>query len=105
MGGTKKKTLASMEKEQDKPTEDEKKKEQKRPVRRNTPISRLGMDTKPEEALPALKGLKAITVYGAAKALSIRGGVASTILRDLEAKGQLTMVGGFSGHYIYRLSK
>jgi small subunit ribosomal protein S25e len=48
-----------------------------------------------------LGNMKAITMYGTAKALGLNASVASYLLRTLESRNVIKKVGGFSGHYIY----
>jgi small subunit ribosomal protein S25e len=107
MGGTKKKTLAGMEKEQSRRDEEEEKKKKesktKAKGRQGGAQPHLTFTLKEEETLESLKGMKAVTVYGAAKALNVRASVASMALKALETKGRLKRVGGFSGHYVYSL--
>ncbi|MEM3185233.1 MAG: hypothetical protein QXQ39_00945 [Conexivisphaerales archaeon] len=105
MGGTKKRPLASMEKEQKKEDESEqKKKEQKgKQTKRTAPGTRVTFASKDEDTLKALKESKAITVYAAASALGVKASVAVSTLRELESKGLIQKVGGFSGHYVYRV--
>ncbi len=111
MGGTKKKTLAGMEKEQTKKAEEDssKKKEGKQKGKRGG--SRAGgaqphltFSLRDDDALSSLKGMKAITVYSAAKAFNVKASVASMTLKNLEERGMVKRVGGFSGHYVYSLS-
>jgi small subunit ribosomal protein S25e len=50
--------------------------------------------------------MKAITAYSTAKALGINVSMASTLIKNLENRGILEKVGGYSGHYVYQyLSK
>lgn len=113
MGGTKKKTLAGMEKEQSKKAEEEtpKKKESKQKGKKGGAGGGAGgaqphltFSLRDEDAISTLKGMKAITVYSAAKSFNVKASVASSTLRNLEAKGLIKRVGGFSGHYVYSLS-
>jgi ribosomal protein S25 len=109
MGGTKKKTLAGMEKEQAKRAEEEsqKKKDTKQKGKKGGAGGaqpHLTFVLRDEDAMSALKGMKAITVYSAAKSFNVKASVASATLRNLEAKGMIKKVGRFSGHYVYSIA-
>jgi small subunit ribosomal protein S25e len=54
-----------------------------------------------QELMKSLTYLKAITVYGAARSLSINAAVARIVLNSLESKGLVKRAGGFSGHYVW----
>jgi small subunit ribosomal protein S25e len=54
-----------------------------------------------QELMKNLASMKAITIYGAARSLSVNAAVAKTVLSSLESKGLVKRVGGFSGHYIW----
>ncbi|MDG6915900.1 MAG: hypothetical protein JRN58_10000 [Nitrososphaerota archaeon] len=109
MGGTKKKTLASMEKSQDDSAttpaggdDKGKKKSDKAKIlgdRKRADVVSPRMND--QELMKSLASLKAITVYGAAKSLSVNAAVARSVLSSLESKGMLRRAGGFSGHYVW----
>ena len=109
MGGTKKKTLASMEKSQDDSAtsaaggeEKGKKKSEKAKVPGSSKrVDVLLPKLSDQELLKNLSSLKAITLYGASRSLSINAAVAKLVISSLESKGMLKKVGGFSGHYIW----
>jgi small subunit ribosomal protein S25e len=108
VGGTKKKTLASAEKEQERKAEEEKPKEKKggkgaKPSRAIQP--QYSLSVREEEALEQLAPLKAITIYSAAKTLGVKASISSNLLRSMAEKGLLDRVGGFSGHYVYAVKK
>jgi small subunit ribosomal protein S25e len=110
MGGTKKKTLASMEKTQN---EDGETQQDGSKVKKTTTTK----ETKPmgdrkraevlmpklsdQEFMKTLSSQKAITIYTAARSLNVSASTARTILGSLETKGLLSKVGGFSGHYVW----
>lgn len=104
MGGTKKKGLASMEKSQDDSSAggDGKKKSDKAKIlgdrKRADVLLPRGSE---QEMVKNLASLKAITIYGAARSLSVNAAVARSVLASLESKGMLRRVGGFSGHYVW----
>jgi small subunit ribosomal protein S25e len=112
MGGTKKKTLASMEKSQDDSSttaaggdDKGKKKTEKAKIPGSAKkvevlMPRLG----DQELLKNLASLKAITIYGASRSLSLNAAVASQVISSLESKGMVKKVGGFSGHYVWALA-
>ena len=107
MGGTKKKTLASMEKSQSddsEPQQDGTKKkttEKSKPIGERKRVEVLMPKLGDQELLKVLSTQKAITIYSAARGLSVSASVANAILTSLEAKGHVKRVGGFSGHYVW----
>ena len=109
MGGVKKKSLASMEKSQESTESGQeeagpkgkKAKEQKAAPQQKRQLAFLPPKMSDAEMLKSLAPLKAITVYSASKALGVNASVASTLLKDLEAKSMLTRTGGFSGHGVW----
>jgi len=108
MGGTKKKTLASMEKSQDDSAsaaggeeKGKKKTEKSKGPGERKRVEVLMPKLSDQEMMKSLASLKAITVYGAARSLSINAAVAKTIISSLESKGMVKRVGGFSGHYVW----
>ena len=46
---------------------------------------------------------KAITLYETSKILKVNASVANKFLQDLESKNRITKIGGYSGHYIWKL--
>jgi len=108
LGGTKKKTLAGMEKEQERKDEEEKSKEKK--ASKGSKLSRSGgpqfaVTIRDEDALQQLAPLKAITLYSATKVLGVKASVTAGIIRSMAEKGLIEKVGGFSGHYVYAVKK
>jgi small subunit ribosomal protein S25e len=112
MGGTKKRTLASMEKSQDDNANSaaggddkgKKKPEKTKVVGERKRVDVLLPRMNDQELMKTLTPLKAITIYGAARSLSINAAVAKLVLSSLESKGLVKRVGGFSGHYIWTLA-
>jgi small subunit ribosomal protein S25e len=51
----------------------------------------------------ALQNMKAITVQALARNLGVKISVANSFIRNMEAKGTVKLVGGYSGHRIYQL--
>ena len=112
MGGVKKKPLASMEKSQDgadQPQADETKgkkgKEQKAGPQQRKQLSVVAPRMGDDAIIKTLSPLKAITTYGASRVLGVNASVAVSVLRQLETKGMLTKVGGFSGHAVWAVAK
>ncbi len=109
MGGTKKKTLASMEKSQDDSSstaaggeeKGKKKAEKSKVVGERKRVEVLLPRMSDQDLMKSLASLKAITVYGAAKSLSVNAAVARSVLSSLESKGLVKRAGGFSGHYVW----
>jgi small subunit ribosomal protein S25e len=107
LGGTKKKTLASMEKTQneeaDQTADGSKKKVEKTkgPMGERKRVEVLMPKMGDQELLKSLGSQKAITIYAAARSLNVSASVARTILGSLESKGMLVRVGGYSGHYVW----
>jgi small subunit ribosomal protein S25e len=106
---TKKKSLASMEKSQDDNATNaaggddkgKKKTEKTKVVGERKRVEVLMPRLNDQEMMKSLTSLKAITVYGAARSLSINAAVAKIVLTSLESKGLVRRVGGFSGHYVW----
>ncbi|MBI3858777.1 MAG: hypothetical protein HY296_00840 [Thaumarchaeota archaeon] len=109
MGGTKKKSLASMEKQQESADEQKdaaqpkgkKAKEQKAAPQQQKKLAFLPPKMTDAEMVKALAPLKAITVYTASRALGVNASIASNVLRGLESKQMLKRSGGFSGHAVW----
>ncbi|MDV3278609.1 MAG: hypothetical protein LYZ69_09145 [Nitrososphaerales archaeon] len=107
MGGTKKKSLAAMEKEQDAKDNEEagqkgkKGKEQKGAPQQQKRLPFLPPKMSEDEMVKALSPLKAITVFGASRVLGVNASIATGLLRILETEKKIARVGGFSGHYVW----
>lgn len=112
MGGTKKKSLSAADKSQ---SANEDAQGQKKPEKKTAKEAKLAAQQAKQQALVAprlddkqllkmLAPLKAITVYGTARALGLNAAIAAQTLRNLEAKNVLCRVGGYSGHYIYAIN-
>ena len=104
MGGNKKKTMASMEKEQAgeeirKLGDSEKKKE--RPEDKNKSKSEFMMTLNDSEVMRVIKGMPFITPYQLSKATGVKMSVARVLLEQLRKKNLLETAGGYSGRYIY----
>ena len=110
MGGTKKKTLASMEKSQNEEGEQAQDAGKKKPTKE---VKQVGERKRVEVLMPklsdqdfmkSLASQKAITIYSAARGLNVSASIAKAILSSLESKGLVSRVGGFSGHYVWALA-
>jgi small subunit ribosomal protein S25e len=109
MGGTKKRTMASMEKSQDDNASSaaggddkgKKKTEKTKVVGERKRVDVLLPRMSEQELMKSLTSLKAITIYNAAKSLSVNAAVAKLVVTSLESKGLVKRVGGYSGHYIW----
>lgn len=107
MGGTKKKTLASMEKSQNEEAETpqgaatKKTTKDVKPVGERKRVEVLMPKMGDQEILKSLSSQKAITVYSAARSLNVSASIANSILSSLESKGLVSRIGGFSGHYVW----
>lgn len=108
MGGTKKKTLASMEKSQndegETPQDAGKKKtttKDVKPMGERKRVEVLMPKLSDQDLLKSLSSQKAITIYSAARGLNVSASIARAILGSLESKGLVTRIGGFSGHYVW----
>jgi small subunit ribosomal protein S25e len=111
MGGTKKKSMTQADKAQT--AQDGSQNDgPKKPEKKTAKEARLAQQQAKQQALimpkmdekqllKTLSPLKAITVYGAARALGLNAAIAAQTLRNLESKNVLRRVGGYSGHYIY----
>jgi ribosomal protein S25 len=105
----KKKSLASMEKQQE--SEDEgpasgevqkgKKTKEKAAPQPQKRLPFLAPKMSDAEMVKALAPLKAVTLHTASRALGVNASVASGLLRDLEDKKMIARVGGFSGHFVW----
>jgi small subunit ribosomal protein S25e len=107
MGGTKKKSLASMEKQQDSEADQKgedqkgkKAKDQKGPQQQKR-LPFLMPKSSDDELLKSLSPLRAITVYSACRALGVNASIAKSVLVGLEQRNRLKRVGGFSGHHVW----
>lgn len=112
MGGTKKKSMTQADKAQSAQDSAQNEGGVKKPEKKTAKEARLAQQQAKQQALimpkmdekqllKTLSPLKAITVYGASRALGLNAAIAAQTLRNLESKNVLRRVGGYSGHYIY----
>lgn len=52
-----------------------------------------------------LQSLKAITIYNASKPLGVSVSISNSILKYLEEKNIISKIGGYSGHYIWKINE
>jgi len=113
MGGTKKKSISSADRAQT--AQDSAQAGPKKPEKKTAKESKLAAQQAKQQALilpkmdekqliKTLAPLKAITVYGTARALGLNAAIAVQTLKSLESKNVLRKVGGYSGHYIYAMN-
>jgi small subunit ribosomal protein S25e len=111
MGGTKKKSMTQADKAQ---SAQDSAQGAKKPEKKTAKEARFAQQQAKQQALllpkmddkqllKTLAPLKAITVYGAARALGLNAAIAAQTLRTLESKNAIRKVGGYSGHYIYAM--
>ena len=108
MGGVKKRSMASMERQPQSQQsqggeETKKEKGEKAAPQQQKRLTFLLPKMTDQEMLKSISPLKAITVYSASRALGVNSSVASSLLLSLEGKSLLKRAGGFSGHYVWAL--
>ena len=114
MGGTKKKSLSAADKSQS-ASESGVQSGAKKPEKKTAKEAKFAAQQAKQQALvtpklddkqllKTLSPLKAITVYGTARALGLNAAIATQTLRNLESKNVIKRVGGYSGHYIYAVN-
>lgn len=102
MGGVKKKTLSSSKSTGQQPSEGTNK------LKKNDPKPQIKSQKHKSSVLiedindvSILKGMKAITVQSISKILGVKISIANNYLRNLESKGMVKLIGGYSGHKVY----
>ena len=114
MGGTKKKSISAADRSQS-ASESGQPNQPKKPEKKTAKEAKLAAQQAKQQALvvpkmdekqllKTLAPLKAITVYGTARALGLNAAIAAQTLRNLESKNVVYRVGGYSGHFIYALT-
>jgi small subunit ribosomal protein S25e len=106
MGGVKKRPVTAQEKAQAREAAEEAAKaKQKKAVQAKPKTEGFRPKILDEDsALNQIRSMKAITLYAVARALNVPASVANQFLKSLESKGLISKVGGFSGHYVYKLN-
>lgn len=109
LGGTKKKSISQAEKAQGPQEGTSFGKQEKK----SQPGKEGSQPKQPRTVMPYLDEgevekvfgpMKAITIYNAAKSLGLNASVTSALLRYLEDKNLIERVGGYSGHYVWRVT-
>ena len=107
MGGVKKKTLSSTKASEQQPsdatTNKPTKDENKPTVRSQKHKSSVIIDDINDTSI--IRGMKAITVQSLSKVLGVKISIANNYIRNLESKGLIKFVGGYSGHKVYSYNK
>jgi small subunit ribosomal protein S25e len=108
MGGVKKKTLSSTKATGQQQSTDTKTNKQKKDE--NKPVSKTQkhkssviIDDINDQSI--IRGMKAITVQSLSKVLGVKISIANNYIRNLESKGIVKLVGGYSGHKVYSYNK
>src|SRR2546427_9748094 len=108
MGSVKKKPLAAMEKNQPSQSQSgqetaapQKKTKEGKPMAEKKRNDVLIPRSSDQDLLKSLAQLKAITIYGTSRSLGVNASVAKVVITNLESKGLVKRVGGFSGHYVW----
>ena len=102
MGGVKKKTLSSTKATGQQPsdgTNKPKKDETKPQIKSQKHKSSVLIEDINDVSV--LRGMKAITVHSISKVLGVKISIANNYIRNLESKGTVKFVGGYSGHKVY----
>ncbi|HKO41588.1 MAG TPA: hypothetical protein VJU85_10045 [Nitrososphaeraceae archaeon] len=106
MGGVKKKTLSSTKATGQQPSEGTnklKKDEPKPQIKSQKHKSSVLIEDINDVSI--LKGMKAITVQSISKSLGVKISIANNYLKNLESKGIVKLIGGYSGHKVYSFNK
>jgi small subunit ribosomal protein S25e len=109
MGGVKKKTLSStkatgqQQQSTDTKTNKPKKDENKPFSKTQKHKSSVIIDDTNDQSI--IRGMKAITVQSLSKVLGVKISIANNYIRNLESKGIVKLVGGYSGHKVYSYNK
>lgn len=108
MGGVKKKTLSSTKATGQQQSTDTKtnkpKKDENKPVSKTQKHkSSVIIDDINDQSI--IRGMKAITVQSLSKVLGVKISIANNYIRNLESKGIVKLVGGYSGHNVYSYNK
>jgi small subunit ribosomal protein S25e len=106
MGGVKKKTLSSTKATGQQPSEGTnklKKDEPKPQIKSQKHKSSVLIEDINDVSI--LKGMKAITVQSISKSLGVKISIANNYLKNLESKGIVKLIGGYSGHKVYSYNK
>jgi len=105
MGGAKKKTLSSSKATGQQPSDgtNKSKKDETKPQIK-TQRHKSSVIIEDINDISILKGMKAITVQSISKVLGVKISIANNYIRNLESKGTVKFIGGYSGHKVYTLN-
>lgn len=105
MGGVKKKTLSSSKATGQQPSDgtNKPKKDETKPQIK-TQRHKSSVIIEDINDISILKGMKAITVQSISKVLGVKISIANNYIRNLESKGTVKFIGGYSGHKVYSLN-
>ncbi len=107
MGGVKKKTLSSTKASEQQPsdaTTNKPKKDENKPTFRSQK-HKSSVIIEDINDTSIVRGMKAITVQSLSKVLGVKISIANNYIRNLESKGLIKFVGGYSGHKVYSYNK
>ena len=105
MGGVKKKTLSSTKNTGQQPGDgaNKPKKDETKPfVKSQRHKSSVIIEDINDVSI--LKGMKAITAQSISKLLGVKISIANNYIRNLESKGTVKLIGGYSGHKVYSVT-
>ena len=103
MGGVKKKSLSSSKTENQQPGDNTKSKKDESKAQSKIQKKKSSVVIDDVNDINVLKGMKSITAQSVSKILGVKISVANNYLKNLESKGQIQFVGGYSGHKVYSI--
>ncbi len=103
MGGQKKRSVSSSEKSAQ--TDNKPKKEETKQSGKPQQKHKISVLIDESAGLKSLQTMKAITTNSLARSLGVKISVANNFIKTLESKGQIRLVGGYSGHKVYEYIK
>ena len=105
MGGVKKKTLSSSKATGQQPSDgtNKPKKDETKPQIKSQ-RHKYSVIIEDINDVSILKGMKAITIQSISKVLGVKISIANNYIRNLESKGTVKFIGGYSGHKVYSLN-
>ena len=101
MGGAKKPTAASRDKSSS-ASKDSKKSKKDKGVESGPKRAEISVRVNGNQALKIIKDSKVITVQELARQLGVKISAANTFLKGAISDGTVSVVGGYSGHYLYQ---
>jgi len=107
MGGVKKKTLSSTKATGQQPSDgstNKPKKDETKPAFRSQK-HKSSVIIEDINDTSRVSGMKAITVQSLSKLLGVKISIANNYIRNLESKGLVKLIGGYSGHKVYSYNK